>query len=245
MSRLAAAACARRPPPSARRRRIVARASVGDVLKRGDAPCFCIAPPPGRSRPRRRAACAAACRLRRSAAVTPPARVQKPLPGANILARDAAPGADVAVRVICGSAATATPICGAGRMQRRLGRAHVGALLDQLRRQADRQVLRQFQRREFECLGRLLARETAGQRGQQVALLRQLLLQRRQGRSPGPARPPAPRHRPGDLAQRHAGLRNMSSASLLDLDDFLGRGDLAAQRASCTPPATTLEVRVR
>ena len=51
-----------------------------------------------------------------------------------------------------------------GRMQLRFGRFYVRTLLDQFRRQADRQILRQPQRGELELLGRLLARKAADQR---------------------------------------------------------------------------------
>ena len=67
-------------------------------------------------------------------------------------------------------------------MQLFLRRAHVGALLDQLRRQAHRQIDRQMQIGEPEGLARSFARIGAGQRRQQVALLRQRLAQRRQSR---------------------------------------------------------------
>ncbi len=105
-----------------------------------------------------------------------------------------------------------------------------GRCSHQLRRQADRQVARQPQRRELELLDRLVARKTAAQRRQQVALLRQLLLQRRQGLL--------------DLGQRrllrhHVGLGDLAELALapqqpehvgLDLDDASRRRDLAAQR---------------
>ena len=68
----------------------------------------------------------------------------------------------------------------AGAVHVRLGRAHVGALLDQLAGQADRQIERQLQPGQIEMFRHFLAREAAGQFGQQIALLRQLLLQRRQ-----------------------------------------------------------------
>ena len=69
----------------------------------------------------------------------------------------------------------------AGRVHLLFRQTHVGALLDQLRRQAHRQVLRQLQRLQVERLEWLLARITAEQRGQQIARDGQLLLQRRQG----------------------------------------------------------------
>jgi len=55
-------------------------------------------------------------------------------------------------------------------MQLRFGRLDVRALLDQFRRQADRQLRRQVQRGELEFLGRCLARKPADQRRQQIAL---------------------------------------------------------------------------
>ena len=70
---------------------------------------------------------------------------------------------------------------GAGRLQVGFGGPHVRTLLDQLRRQADRQIARQPQCGEHELLRQSIARKAAAQRRQQVALLRQLLLQRRQG----------------------------------------------------------------
>ena len=48
---------------------------------------------------------------------------------------------------------------GAGGLQIGFGRAHVRPLLDQLRRQADRQVARQLQRRELELLRQLARSE--------------------------------------------------------------------------------------
>ena len=67
-------------------------------------------------------------------------------------------------------------------MQLRFGRLDVRALFHQFRRQTDRQVLRQLQRGELELLGRLLARQPADQRRQQIALHRQLFQQWRQRR---------------------------------------------------------------
>ena len=67
-------------------------------------------------------------------------------------------------------------------MQLRFGRLDVRALLDQFRRQADRQLRRQVQRGELEFLGRCLARKPADQRRQQIALDGQLFLQWRQRR---------------------------------------------------------------
>ena len=50
-----------------------------------------------------------------------------------------------------------------GRVQVLLGLAYVRPLRDQLRGQAQRQVLRQLQARKLELLGQVLAGVTAGQ----------------------------------------------------------------------------------
>ena len=65
-------------------------------------------------------------------------------------------------------------------MQLRLGGAHVGPLLHKLRRQADGQILRQVHAVELERLGDFVRGKLTGERGELVARLRQLLLQRRQ-----------------------------------------------------------------
>ena len=115
-------------------------------------------------------------------------------------------------------------------MQISLGGADVGPLRHQRSRQADRQVARQSEMLQVECLSDLVSRELTGERGQQVALDRDLLLQWRQ--------------RLLDLGQRgllrqHVDLRGLTGLQLavenaenvtLDLDDALGRCDLAAQR---------------
>ena len=59
-------------------------------------------------------------------------------------------------------------------------RADVRALVDQLARQADRQVCRQLQMRKVEFLHHLVRRQLPGERRQEIALLVKLLLQRRQ-----------------------------------------------------------------
>ncbi len=69
---------------------------------------------------------------------------------------------------------------GAGGVQVGLGLEHIRTLRHELRRQAHRQLLRQLQARKLEFLRRRLARKPAGQNRQQVALLGQLLEQRRQ-----------------------------------------------------------------
>src|SRR5207249_4698079 len=65
---------------------------------------------------------------------------------------------------IGGAARTADGVDqGTGRMQLRFGGAHIRPLVDQFRRQADGQILRQLQRGELKLLGWLLARKSADQ----------------------------------------------------------------------------------
>ena len=109
-----------------------------------------------------------------------------------------------------------------------LGRPHVGALLDQCGRQTDRHLARQLERRNGECLDQFLARETADQRDQQVPLLDQLPLQRRQCLLDlGKRR----------LLRHHVGFSDLPKPLLAaqeveqvphNLDDLFGRRDLAA-----------------
>jgi hypothetical protein len=86
-----------------------------------------------------------------------------------------------------------------------------------------------LQRGDLEPLGRLPAGEAVDQRGQQVTLHRQLLLQWRQCRL---------RLRQGRLDRRDIRPRNLAELELLaqygervglDFDDLLGRRDLASQ----------------
>ena len=119
----------------------------------------------------------------------------------------------------------------ARRMQVLLSRAHVRTLLNQFRRQAERQIPRQVQPGEIEFLGQITIGKAAGESDQQVALLRQLLLQRRQ--------------RLLDLRQRgllrhHVGFGNLAGGELgpeqtkeigRELDDGFRRVDLAPQRS--------------
>jgi hypothetical protein len=65
-------------------------------------------------------------------------------------------------------------------VQLRFGCAHVGALIDQLRRQAHRQILRQLQRTDLEGCSDILVGQVPGQRAQQIARLIELVLERRQ-----------------------------------------------------------------
>ncbi len=77
--------------------------------------------------------------------------------------------------------ATATPMSALAECSCASGGAHVGPLLDELRRQAHRQLLRQLKLGELEALAAILVRRAADQAHQLVALLGELLLQRRQG----------------------------------------------------------------
>ena len=119
---------------------------------------------------------------------------------------------------------------GAGGVQLFLRRAHVGALLDQLRRQAHRQVDRQMQVGEPEGLARSFARIGAGQRRQEVALLRQRLAQRRQCRLGLRQR----RRLHGDVAAVAQTLIQPALQEVehfaIDRDQLIGGLDLAAQR---------------
>ena len=119
---------------------------------------------------------------------------------------------------------------GAGLMQLRLRGADVGALLRQPRRQADRQAGGQVQGGERQGGAAVLVRKAAGQRQQQMPLLRQLLLQRRQG---------GLRLRQLGFLRQHVGLGDAAEVELLlneteligfRLDDLLRGLDLAAQR---------------
>ena len=65
-------------------------------------------------------------------------------------------------------------------MQLSLRRAYVRTLLDELGRHAHGQVRRQLERREVELLLWIVAGQTTRQGRQEVAVLLQLLLQRRQ-----------------------------------------------------------------
>ena len=109
-------------------------------------------------------------------------------------------------------------------------RPHVGPLIDQLARQADRQIGRQLQMGQIELLADLVGRILPGQRRQEVALLRQLLLKRRQQLLG---------LRQCRVLRQHVGLRRLTEVELpfqniqqmaLDRDDALGGVDLAAQR---------------
>lgn len=64
-----------------------------------------------------------------------------------------------------------------GGVQLFLCSSHVGALPHQIGRQRHRQLLRQLEIGKREGLGNALARQLARQRGQQIALHCQLLLQ--------------------------------------------------------------------
>ncbi len=91
--------------------------------------------------------------------------------------------------------AIATPTCALAACRLDLGGANVGPLLDQLRRQGERQLVRQLQVGELEALGDRLAGQPAGQGGQQVALLRQHLSSGGKVDRLAPAPPAGWRHR--------------------------------------------------
>ena len=119
---------------------------------------------------------------------------------------------------------------GGCRMELRLHRTHVRPLCHKLRRQADRQVPRQAHAGQIEFFLRLVAGQPAGERGELIARLCQLLLQWRQRR--------AGLRKLGFLGQ-HVGLRGAAQCETLAhqvqllrlvLDDVLRRGDLTAQR---------------
>ncbi len=65
------------------------------------------------------------------------------------------------------------------RMHEGLGRPDIRTLPHQCARQAHRQVRRQREMPQIECLQHFVGGELAGQRGQQIALHRKLLVQRR------------------------------------------------------------------
>ena len=130
-------------------------------------------------------------------------------------------------------------------MQLRFGRTHIRPLIDQLRGQAERQILRKLQRGELDLLCRLLARQTADQRHQQIALHRQSLLQRRQcGLRLRQCRFNRCNVGPDHLPELELLAQDVERAGL-DFDDFFSGRDWPRNDASCTAAATTFEVRVR
>ena len=117
----------------------------------------------------------------------------------------------------------------AGRMHIGFRGAHVGPLPHEFRGQAERQIGRQGQRLEIECLRHLGGRILPGQGGEQIALLRERLLERRQQLH---------HLRQRRLLHEHIGDRHGAQRILLAqyiqkllsrLDHFARRGDLAAQ----------------
>ena len=115
-------------------------------------------------------------------------------------------------------------------MKLRLRRLDVGTLLDEVRRQAQRQILGQLQPRKIEGLADLLARKAADERRQQIALLRELLLQTGQGRLRRVERRLLRQH---SRARRRAEFElPLQQIELLLLvgDDFLRCRDLCTQR---------------
>src|SRR5262249_19431421 len=115
-------------------------------------------------------------------------------------------------------------------MQLLFGGAKIGALLDQARGQAHRQIPRQRQGGDRERLALGRAGKASCQRRQQAALLFQLLLQRRQGGLRGGKIGLLGEH----VRPRHAAEIELPAQYLellrLPLDDVLGGLDLAAER---------------
>ncbi len=162
---------------------------------------------------------------------TLPAIVQNAVPGENSCDSAVAVLPALPVSVICGRRlAIATPICAlvacrlasAARMSGRWRTRSAGTL--------KRQFARQPERRELKCRRRLLARKPPGQERQQVALLGELPLQRRQQQ---------PRLRDRRLLRHHVRQRDLPGLVLLlqhaeqlrlDADQPARRRDLAAQR---------------
>ena len=117
------------------------------------------------------------------------------------------------------------------RMQVGFGHAHIGALAHEVGRQAERQLSREAERSAARnAAGRPSLGKAPGQRREQIALLGELFLQRRQQQ-------PRLRHR--RLLRHHVGQRDLAAVVLppqdveqlrLDIDQPPRRRDLAAQR---------------
>ena len=147
------------------------------------------------------------------------------VPSAERLGVDA--GIDHDVGELVGDA---TPTSAEAEWRLDFGRAHVGPLLDHLRRQAERQLLRQAQVGQPEALDQRLVGQPAGQGGEQVALLGQCLLQRRQGRLDlGEGGLLGGDVGAGHRAQARLAVQDVERVALGG-DDALGRLDLGAQR---------------
>ena len=197
------------------------------------------------------AACAARCLCSnvpksKTGAVRPPAIVQKFVPGVNMLAAVLALLPRLAVSVICGSrAATATPICALALCMFASAARTSGRCSTSLPGRLTGRSSGSCNPARSKCSRDLLARETARQCGQQVALLRQLLLQRRQ-------RLLGLRQRrllrgdvaAGYLAQVELAAQDDQQVGLFP-DDLLVAAIWPRNEASCTAAATTLEVSVR
>ena len=109
-------------------------------------------------------------------------RPQKPVPRVNSWSMASAVLPALAVSCDIGQAVRdGDADLGAGGVQVGLGLQHIRALRHQLRRQADRQILRQLQTRQVEFFAPAPGSEAAGQHRQQIAQLGRLLDQRRQG----------------------------------------------------------------
>ena len=119
---------------------------------------------------------------------------------------------------------------GIGGVQVRLRNPHVRTLPHEIRRHAQRQPLRQPERLQLESRSDLFAREVSGEKGDEVALLGKLLLQRRQQelclRDRGFLRDHV---RQRDLPVVVASSQNTEQFRL-QRNEPSGGGDLAAQR---------------
>ena len=136
---------------------------------------------------------------------------------------------------ICGQGDIRQPVrncdsdLGAGGVHVGLGLEYIRTLRHQFRRQAHRQFLRQSQTRQIEWIRRRLVRKPSGQDGQKVALLGELLAQRRQ--------------RGGDLRELRFLRGDIQPAGIafgilvaqdlqhvgVDVDELAGRVDLRLQ----------------
>jgi len=135
------------------------------------------------------------------------------------------PAADCELRQhVCGR----HPDLRARHMQERLELANVRSLLDELRRQTQRQALRQPEVREIEIRADILARKVTGEKPEQIPLDLELLVQwwqRRLGL------------RQGCLLRHHIGLR-----SAAEIEFVLNDNELIAlivdQPECCCDPTT-------
>ena len=116
-------------------------------------------------------------RLQQSGADAPYARAGKKVVQIGRLRTEAAGQVDLRILVRRGN-----PDLRAGLVQQRLRGTDIGPLPRQRRRQRERQVLRQGQCSQIEGRNAAVAGNPAGERGELVARLRELALERRQQR---------------------------------------------------------------